>query len=143
TTLDLYRTAAELADLAVPELADRIVIDLLDQVLQGEDLPRADSGALRFRRVAVRDTSTTGAQVNFEVGDLYAVPPTSATASLIRRGNVLLAQNPAEMTRKIAFEPGNVKTLLARGVHTCMAVPLIARGVTLGVAAFSRAEQPD
>ena len=33
TTLDIHRTAAELAGLAVPELADRIAIDLLDQVL--------------------------------------------------------------------------------------------------------------
>ena len=39
TTLDVHRTAAELADLAVPGLADRIAIDLLDQVLQGETFP--------------------------------------------------------------------------------------------------------
>ncbi len=37
TTLDIRRTAEELAALAVPELANRIAIDLLDQVLQGEN----------------------------------------------------------------------------------------------------------
>jgi PAS domain S-box-containing protein len=60
TTLDIHRTAAELAGLAVPELADRISINLLDQVLQGENLPRTGSGTLQFRRVALRDTSKTG-----------------------------------------------------------------------------------
>jgi hypothetical protein len=93
--------------------------------------------------VAVRDTSKTKAKVNFKVGDLLTAPPASGTASAFLRGKPLLARNPAEMTRQVSFAPGNVETLLARGVHTYMAVPLIARGVTLGVAAFSRAEHPE
>src|SRR5215469_8073147 len=52
TTLDIHRTAEELAALAVPELADRAVVDLLDPVLQGEDLLTGGPEALRFRRVA-------------------------------------------------------------------------------------------
>jgi serine phosphatase RsbU (regulator of sigma subunit) len=36
-----------------------------------------------------------------------------------------------------------MQALLARGVHTLMKVPLIARGITLGVATFSRAEHPE
>jgi PAS domain S-box-containing protein len=143
TTLDIQHTAGELADLAVPELADRIAVDLLDQVLQGGHLPRTGSDALEFRRVAVRDTSNTAGKVNFEVGDLFTVPPASGTASALLRGKPFLARDRAQMTRHIAFAPGNVETLLARGVHTYMAVPLIARGVTLGMAAFSRAEHPD
>jgi PAS domain S-box-containing protein len=143
TTLDIYRTAAELADLAVPELADRIVIDLLDEVLLGESLPRAASGTLRFRRVAVRDTSETRAEVDFEVGELFAVPCTSARASALLRGSPVLARNPAEIRRK-AFHPAvGVEAFLAWGVHTLMVVPLVARGVTLGSAAFSRVEQPE
>ena len=39
--------------------------------------------------------------------------------------------------------PDVAEALLARGVHTFMAVPLIARGVTLGVASFARAEHPE
>jgi PAS domain S-box-containing protein len=143
TTLNIQHTAGELADLGVPELADRITVNLLDQVLKGGDLPRTGSDALEFRLVAVRDTSKTKAKVNFKVGDLFTAPPASGTASAFLRGKPLLARNPAEMTRQVDFAPGNVETLLARGVHTYMAVPLIARGVTLGVAAFSRAEHPE
>jgi len=58
TTLDIHRTAEELAALAVPELADRISVDLCDEVLRGEDLPVPGSLPLRLRRVAVRDGAT-------------------------------------------------------------------------------------
>jgi hypothetical protein len=141
TTLDIHRTAEELAALAVPELADRIAIDLLDQVLHGESFPPADPGTLYFRRVAVRDT--TGAKVNFAVGDLIAAPLTSAAAVTLWRGEPCLARNRAEITGPFPYTPGHAETLLARGVHTYIAVPLIARGVTLGVAAFTRAEHPE
>jgi PAS domain S-box-containing protein len=143
TTLDIHRTAAELADLAVPELANRISIDLLDQVLQGENLPRTGSGTLQFRRVAVRDTSKTRAKVSHKVGDLIPAPLTSSAASAVWQGRPLLAQNPAEIRRQAADTPDQAEALLARGVHTFITVPLIARGVTLGVATFSRAEHPE
>jgi PAS domain S-box-containing protein len=143
TTLDIHRTAAELADLAVPELADRIVIDLLDQVLQGENLPRTGSGTLQFRRVVVRDTSTTRAKVGYEVGDLITAPLTDPAASAVWRGKPVLARNPAEIRRQVAYTRGHMEAVLAQGVHTVMAVPLIARGITLGIAGFSRAGHPE
>ena len=146
TTLDIHRTAGELADLAVPELADRITVDLLDQVLQGEDPPRAgpgtNSGTLQFRRVVVRDAATR-ARVNFEVGDLIIAPVTGSAASAVWRGKPVLVRNPAEMTGQVPYTPGHAEALLARGVHTLMVLPLIARGVTLGVAMFARAERPE
>ncbi|HYZ55868.1 MAG TPA: SpoIIE family protein phosphatase [Streptosporangiaceae bacterium] len=140
TTLDVHRTAAELADLTVPELADRTAIDLLDQVLQGENLPRTDPGTLQFRRVAVRDT--TGAEVGYKVGDLITAPLTNSPASAVWRGKPILARNPAEV-RQAPYTPGCAEALRARGVHTAMMVPLVARGVTLGVVLFSRAEHPE
>jgi PAS domain S-box-containing protein len=142
TTLDIHRTAAELAGLAVPGLADRVTVGLLDQVLQGEDLPRAGSGTLRFRRVAVHDAVTRG-KVGYEVGDLITAPLTSPTSSAVWRGEPLLARDRAEIGRRFTHVPGYADALLARGVHTAMAVPLIARGVTLGVASFARAEHPE
>jgi len=140
TTLDIHRTAAELAALAVPELADRAVVDLLDSVLQGEDPLSADPDALRFRRVAVRDAATT-AMVDFAVGDLLARPATRQPMAAFMRKEPLLARNPAEM-RQAGLAPGHVQALLDRGLHTFMVVPLTARGVTLGTARFGRAEQP-
>jgi PAS domain S-box-containing protein len=142
TTLDIHRTAAELAGLAVPGLADRVTVDLLDQVLQGENLPSTAPATLRFRRVAVHDATTRG-KVGYKVGDLITAPITSPTTAAVWRGEPLLARNRAEIGTRFTHVPGYAEALLARGVHTAMAVPLIARGVTLGVASFARAEHPE
>jgi PAS domain S-box-containing protein len=144
TTLDIYRTAGELAALAVPELADRVVVDLLDSVLEGEDPLSACPGALRFRRVAVCDAATA-ATVDFAVGDLIAMPATGRPMVTFLQGEPLLARSPAELRQaslEIGLGPGYTQALLDRGLHTFMAVPLTARGVTLGAAGFGRAEHP-
>jgi serine phosphatase RsbU (regulator of sigma subunit) len=141
TTLDLYRTAEELAALAVPELADRVTVDLLDVVLHEEDPASADPEELRFRRVAVHDAATAGT-VNLAVGDLMIMPVACRPAVAFLRGASMLAQGPAEM-RQSEIPPSVVEPMLDRGVHTFLAVPLTARGVTLGVAGFSRAENTE
>ena len=140
TTLDVYRTAGELAALAVPELADRVSVDLLDPLLQDEDPASAHPGELRFRRVAVRDAATA-AGVDFAVDDLITMPVTCRPAAACLRREPLLARDPADM-RQAGMVPSHVQALLDRGVHTFIAVPLTARDVTLGVARFSRAESP-
>ena len=53
TTLDVTKTAQELADIVVPRLADLAVIDLLDAVLSGgEPSPGPLTGTVALRRVA-------------------------------------------------------------------------------------------
>jgi PAS domain S-box-containing protein len=141
TTLDLHRTASELAELAVPGLADRIAVDLLDQVLRGENLPGAGSGTLEFRQVAVRDISKTRAKITFQPDDLITVPMVSPAA--LSRRKPFLARNPGEIIGQAPYVPRYVQALLAGGVHTLMAVPLVARGITLGLAMFGRAENPE
>jgi PAS domain S-box-containing protein len=144
TTLDIRRTAGELADLAVPELADRIAIDLCDEMLDGEDVPRpgSDPLPLRFRRVAVRHAKT-GATFSYKVGDLITAPVRSSAALALSRGKPLLARNRAEIRRQSPYTPGHAEAIIAQGVHTVMALPLIARGVTLGVAILARVDHPE
>src|SRR5258708_4534275 len=141
TPLDVPRTAGGLAALALPPLPHRIAIDLCDQVLQGEDPPRAGPGALRFRRVAVRDAATW-ATVSFAVGDLITAPVARWPAVAFLQGKPLLARNPAEISRQLSYAPGQAEAIHSRGVHAAVTVPLTARGVTLGVATFARAQHP-
>ncbi|HEX3960480.1 MAG TPA: SpoIIE family protein phosphatase [Trebonia sp.] len=140
TTLDIHRTAAELTALAVPQLADRAIVDLLDPVLRDEDPLSAGPDALRFRRVAVRDAATE-AVVDFAVGDLITVPVARRQAAMFLRREPLLVRNRAGL-RQSGLPPGHVQVLLDRGIHTLVRVPLTARGVTLGTAGFGRAEHP-
>jgi PAS domain S-box-containing protein len=145
TTLDIYRTCAELADLAVPELADRIAIELLDQVMRGED-PGQDqpgnAGFARLRRVIVRDTNAEAA-VSYRTGDQIIAPFMNARVAALFRGEPLLAASLADVASQVTYTPQHADVLLTRGIHTLIAVPLIARGITLGVAAFGRAEHRD
>jgi PAS domain S-box-containing protein len=139
-TLDIHRTAGELAALAVPALADRVTVDLLDAVLGDEDPTTADPSALRFRRVAVRD-AVTEATVDFAVNDLITVRATRRPAAAFWRLEHLLVRNPAEMS-EADLPPSHLRPALERGVHTFISVPLTARDVTLGLAVFLRAEHP-
>lgn len=50
TTLNVERTAQELAEVAVPRFADVVTVDLLDPVLRGEEPPEANT---EMRRTAV------------------------------------------------------------------------------------------
>jgi PAS domain S-box-containing protein len=142
TTLDIHHTCAELADLAVPELADRFAIELLDQVLRGEDLGRDQPGnadIARLRRVVVRDVQG-GTTASYQVGEQIIAPLTHPRIAALFRGAPLLAPNLADVASQFTYTAEHADTLLARGVHTAMAVPLIARGTPLGIAAFARAE---
>jgi PAS domain S-box-containing protein len=141
TTLDVYRTTEELATLAVPGIADRVAVDLLDPVLLEEDAASADPAELRFRRFALLDAATAGTG-NFAVDQPFVVPITCQPAGVFLRGELLVARSPAEMGQ-LDLPPAIVQPLLDRGVHTLITVPLTARGVTLGVATFSRSTTPN
>jgi len=137
STLDVRRTAEELAALAVPGLADRVAVDLLDPALL-EDRARTDPDILRFRRFAVLDATAEGPG-NFAIGESWTVAITQQPAVVFLRGEAVVARGEAEI-REFDLPQDLVRPLMQRGVHTLLMVPLTARGVTLGVAAFSRSK---
>jgi len=140
TTLDIHRTAEELAALVVPELADRAMVDLLDSFLEGEDPAVDPPDKLRFRRVAVRDTTTTDT-VDFAVGDLITLETTVRPIAAFLRGEPVLARTRAELMQT-GLPLSVLRAALDRGMHTAITVPLAARGVTLGLAVLGRGENP-
>jgi PAS domain S-box-containing protein len=140
TSLDIYRTARELAALAVPEVADRVAVDLLDPIPQGEAPAGTDTGDLWFRRLALLAAAPTGPP-NFVVDELFPVPSSREPAGMFLRGEPLVARDQAEM-RQLGLPSAIVQPLLDGGVHTLITVPLRARGVTLGLASFSRHQTP-
>jgi hypothetical protein len=55
STLDVVRTAKELAEVAVPGYADWVSVDLLDAVYHGDEpLPGREAGPVVLRRAAYR-----------------------------------------------------------------------------------------
>jgi PAS domain S-box-containing protein len=139
TTLDVYRSAAELADLAVPTFCDRFALDLLERMVTGAAEDAREGDALRLRRVAVRDTDPSR-QTNFGVGDLIIAPVADSPSIPLVTREPLLIPDLAHYRGRALYTSGLRKALLAAGVHSFIIVPMIARGVTLGVAGFGRIE---
>lgn len=146
TTLDLVRTAEELVEVVVPRFADFASVDLLEWVLGAEESPAVFSEEVALRRVAHGSVTEGTPEAAVHLGHVDVHPALSPPARAMREGRVLVSQ---------AGEPSFVHWVAERnarapagrsyrtGAHSMMAVPLRARGITLGVAVAVRMEQPD
>jgi PAS domain S-box-containing protein len=149
TTLDVTRTAEELVALVVPGFADFASVDLLDWVLEGEE-PGADlvgRADVVLRRVTHRSPTQGTPEAAIGVGQADTHPPFSPTARALAEGRpVLSGVGEAGFDLWLA-EHGARAAALDRAdgvvVHSLLAVPLRARGTTLGVAVLVRAVRPE
>ncbi|MDC0770721.1 ATP-binding SpoIIE family protein phosphatase [Streptomyces sp. HD] len=142
TTLNVNRTAQELADLAVPRLADFASVDLLDSVLRGDEpVPGPVDAAVVLRRIA-HQSATEGEGVPeaaVELGEVDTYPPFSPPArSLISGRPVLSGARDPDFARWVTEHAARAAIVREHGFHSVMATPLRARGTTLGVAVFVR-----
>ncbi|MFB7861339.1 MULTISPECIES: SpoIIE family protein phosphatase [unclassified Streptomyces] len=140
TSLDLERTAQELADIAVPDLADAVTVDVLDSLASGSELGGGLVGGTTLRRLA--KAPLTGSPVTAVLAPLGRTLGFPANAPYTR---VLGACRPYvvpefdEQAVAPAVGHSTVPAELVRlGVHSFMMIPLLARGVVLGMATFYR-----
>ncbi|MFJ3623383.1 SpoIIE family protein phosphatase [Streptomyces iakyrus] len=134
TTLDVVRTAQELAEVAVPRFADTATVDLLDPILRGA--VSAGPGP-QMRRVAVHGVD--GARSLYPVGELIRFVPSSPAAVGAERGRAVLDVDlTAPGGWMSAQDPVRARRVLDLGFHSLITVPLQARGVVLGMASFWR-----
>ncbi|WOP39016.1 SpoIIE family protein phosphatase [Streptomyces sp. Li-HN-5-13] len=144
TTLDLDRTARELADVAVPELADVAAVDLLDAVVAGRRSSLGPTEPAVIRALAVRaDHGAAGLEAADPSGEVARYGPDRLITECVRTGRpVLLAQVKDEDLPAIARSPEAAVLLARAGVHSYLAVPLIARGEVLGALDLKRTRNP-
>ncbi|MDQ0989132.1 SpoIIE family protein phosphatase [Streptomyces sp. V3I7] len=140
TTLNLDRTARELADVAVPVLADVAAVDLLDSVLEARRSTLGPSEAAVIRAVAVRAEQETDAlQAADPPGELARYAPDRLVTQCVRTASpVVVPQVTDEDLPRIARSPEAAVLLRRAGVHSYLAVPLIARGEVLGALDLKR-----
>ncbi|MGI5197135.1 SpoIIE family protein phosphatase [Streptomyces sp. CA-288835] len=140
TTLDVTRTAQELADLVVPRLADFISVDLLDSVTRGDEPVAGPVDAdVELRRIAHASGSQDSPEAAVDLGEADTYPPYSPPARCLATGRAVLsgADDP-DFVRWIGQSEARSASVRGHGFHSLMAVPLRARGITLGVAVFAR-----
>ncbi|WKV70733.1 SpoIIE family protein phosphatase [Streptomyces sp. PCS3-D2] len=135
TTLDVERTAGELAEVAVPRFADIASVDLLDPVLHGDEPPEPGTEMRRTAVVAAMDTHPL-----YPVGELIRFVPTSPMAIGVAGEHSVRVADLRGSRDWMAQDPVRSQRMLDRGVHSVIAVPLRARGVLLGMAGFWRVE---
>lgn len=132
TTLDVRRTAEELAETAVPGLADFVTIDLPDAVLRGEEPadPLAD-----LRRTVLH--GIRGGLPFTPPGTRIDFGPTAPQLRCLTSGEAVLEPDLKAAAGWLVQDPEHTAHLLTH-VHSLIAVPLLARGVLLGIASFYR-----
>ncbi|MFE1443404.1 SpoIIE family protein phosphatase [Streptomyces sp. NPDC058739] len=140
TTLDLRHTAEELAGFAVPELADGCAVDLLESVLRFEEGDRSKGHeAPLLRAMAVSQIAGLDLAPD-PVGQLTVHTPQRLGAQcLLSRTPVLRSRMTRADYDSVGPSPQAADLMRRAGVHSYMAVPLIARGMLLGMADFIRA----
>ncbi|WP_079249084.1 SpoIIE family protein phosphatase [Streptomyces sp. IMTB 2501] len=136
TSLDVTRTAEELAGLAVPRFADFATVDLFDAVLQGEE-PRPGTALRRAACAGVRQDSPL-----YPVDERIRFVPTSPQARSLTTGQSVLVPQLRDAPGWRAQDLERTDQVLAYGIHSLITVPLRAGSLVLGVANFWRAEKP-
>ncbi|MER5996618.1 SpoIIE family protein phosphatase [Streptomyces viridosporus] len=137
STLDVVRTAAELADLVVPQFADVVTVDLFEPVLRGDE--PAPGVASAVRRVAVRGAVETWPW--HEVGSSWEYRSVEQPSQVTEGGDTVLVSDLAQSQDWRRPDPEGAQRVLQLGYHSLIAVPLRARGVVLGVVMFWRGSQ--
>ncbi|MFD3585804.1 SpoIIE family protein phosphatase [Streptomyces sp. NPDC058683] len=129
-SLDVERTAHDLADVLVPAFGDLAAVDLAQAVFDGDEPPeRLGGGDLHLRMAAL-------------------VPATAAWPAGIKRGNLVPPLSDHPLLRRfqhgetVVYGPDDfgaliggrqlVEQLLPHDAHAVMVAPLYARGLTLG-----------
>ncbi|OQR62809.1 protein phosphatase [Streptomyces maremycinicus] len=140
-SLDIARTAQELADVSVPGFADLVTVDLLEPVLRGAEpspaqVPDGTDGSVTLRRAGRRSAGGPG--------------DTTGTREVVHRAGspavrCLVGGRPWRVERLDPLDP--LDPFTARWVAavpagteppSALIVPVRARGVILGVVTFLR-----
>ncbi|MBN0043696.1 SpoIIE family protein phosphatase [Streptomyces actuosus] len=144
TTLELERTAHELADVAVPELADVAAVDLLEAVVEGRRSSLGPAEPAVIRALAVQaDAAPEALRAADPPGKIARYGPDRLVTQCVRTGRPVLVEHVEEADLpRIARSPEAAELLAAAGVHSYLAVPLIARGEVLGSLDLKRTRNP-
>ncbi|MFF5403250.1 SpoIIE family protein phosphatase [Streptomyces misionensis] len=144
TTLELDRTARELADVAVPELADVAAVDLLDAVVEGRPSALGPTEPAVIRALALRpEDGSDAVRAADPPGGIARYAPDRLVTECVRTAEaVLVPRVKDEDLPRIARSPRAAALLARAGLHSYLAVPLIARGEVLGALDLKRTRNP-
>ncbi|MFB7992274.1 SpoIIE family protein phosphatase [Streptomyces sp. NPDC056002] len=144
STLDVVRTAQELAEVAVPRFTDVVVVDLLEPVLHGEEPASGPVAGLVLRRAGQQSIHDGCPEVTERANDVLHRSSDSVSARCMSDGLPIL-ESLADVSSSawVTEDPARAAMVRAFRIHSALVVPVRARGVRLGVATFLRSQRPD
>ncbi|KQX67553.1 SpoIIE family protein phosphatase [Streptomyces sp. Root1310] len=143
STLDVLRTAQELAEVCVPALADFVSVDLLDPQDGGEP-PSRFSPPVGLRRAAHHSVNAGSPEAVAKPGEVQHYPAGSPQADSLVAGHTIIGSlAEGGLDAWLAWDPARGARVRELGIHSTMSVPIMARGMTLGVAVLTRFRRPD
>ncbi|MET9048741.1 MULTISPECIES: SpoIIE family protein phosphatase [unclassified Streptomyces] len=147
STLDVMQTAQELAELAVPQFADFVTVDLEQSALFGEGAPvRIGAVSERLpvlRRAGLASIRQGASESPWGRGEAVPVPPDAPLFEILRTGRSYLEPVLDTATGSwIDQDPIRAQKIRENGMHSMMLVPIRVRRVLLGMALFIRTENP-
>ncbi|CAL9277720.1 hypothetical protein SUDANB5_06250 [Streptomyces sp. SudanB5_2050] len=137
TSLDVTRTAEELAELAVPRFADFVSVDLFDAVLAGGQ----PGSATPLSRVALSGVSDEAPL--YPVGRQLRFVASSPQGRSLNTGRPVLEPRLGDAPGWRAQDLERSAQVLEYGVHSLITVPLRAGTLVLGVVSFWRSVKPE
>ncbi|MFE0811228.1 SpoIIE family protein phosphatase [Streptomyces sp. NPDC058848] len=137
TSLDVTRTAEELAELAVPRFADYVSVDLYDAVLAGGQ-PGSATPLSRAALSGIREEVPL-----YPVGRQLRFVSSSPQGRSLETGRPVLEPRLEEAPGWQAQDLERSAQVVEYGVHSLITVPLRAGTLVLGVVSFWRSEKPE
>ncbi|MDQ0835287.1 PAS domain S-box-containing protein [Streptomyces achromogenes] len=142
STLDVTRTAQELAEVCVPALADFVSVDLLDP--QDGEPPARFAPPVSLRRAAHHSVNPGSPEAVAKPGEAQDYPAGSPQADSLAAGRTIVGTVAGGgLDAWLAWDPARAARVREIGIHSTMSVPIRARGVTLGVAVLTRFRRPE
>ncbi|MFJ9032763.1 SpoIIE family protein phosphatase [Streptomyces sp. NPDC102274] len=149
STLDVTRTAQELADFAVPRFADFVTVDLLEPILSndGQGTWLTDAGPavprVTLRRAGLGSVRVGCPEAIAGIGDrVDSIPPPYGPDLLVNGEPVFIQVLDATDPQWVKRQPARAANIREYGLHSIIAVPMRARDTVLGIATFFRSLNP-
>ncbi|MET7516601.1 SpoIIE family protein phosphatase [Streptomyces sp. NPDC005480] len=138
TTLEIEHIAQELVGVAVPDLADVASVDVLDAALALRSSP--SKGPELFRSLAVAAAYATPAAGALQAGGSAPYGADRLITQCVHTGRPVVVTHAGQKDlERIALGTDSAAIFAQAGVHSYLAVPLIARNEVLGAFALLRA----
>lgn len=137
TSLDVTRTAEELAEVAVPRFADFVTVDLAEAVLSGEE-PETVGRLRRTASSGIRDDAPL-----YPVGEQITLVASSPQARSLSTGESLVEPDLSKAAGWLAQDLERSAQVVEYGIHSLITVPLRVGPLVMGVANFWRSEKPE